>query len=84
MAFLRQQSRLLDQTKREFSSLPEDLAEAARKAKFPPRRHARPPPPLSSTSPIAAQASSAPLEMAKEGARIGMYLSHSAARTSPF
>ena len=82
IALLRRQSRNVELPselqQRAFSSLPEDISQAARKAKFPARRHPRQEnylPGAAAAADSAASSSTAPgatpLNMAKEGAIIG-------------
>ncbi len=64
------------QLERAYSSLPEDLAAAARRAKFPPRRAAPPPATSFAASAEAATASKTPMEVVEEGAKIGKTTSY--------
>jgi hypothetical protein len=83
-ALLRRQTRNLDilhdLQKRNFASLPEDISNAARQAKFPARRHVvgQPSPGAAAEAAVSASAGasnqaakSIPLDNAKEGAKIG-------------
>ena len=78
LTHLRRHARTLELVKemqRGFASLPEDISQAASKARFPPRRNATPPPGsfASSAEAITPQAAQAPIDVAKEGARIGEF-----------
>ena len=75
---LRRHSRDLDALqnlhKRGFSSLPEDISNAARQAKFPTRRHIGQPSPGAAAEAAAGTtqaAKSVPLDTAQEGAKVG-------------
>ena len=80
-ALLRRQNRnldlLQDLQKRGFSSLPEDISNAARQAKFPSRRPIAQPSPGPAAEAAAAAgnatqaAKAVPLDVAKEGAKVG-------------
>ena len=82
VALLRRQSRNLDilhdLQNRGFASLPEDISNAARQAKFPARRHLPQPSPGAAAEAAAAETSASsqaakvvPINTSQEGAKIG-------------